>query len=415
MGWLLTGTYKPLTLGTFVVAYFLLACWTCGSWIPSGQFIPGLLIGATWGRLCGIGVMRLLPSVCSVFPPLSHISSRSFGFFYHFPTILRGPSVFFTTFRVSSKSFGFFYHFPKFFSKSFGFFHHFPRFFKVLRFFPPLFAFLQSPSVFSTMFRVSTVSSRSFRFLPRFYSIFYSQAAIDPGRYALIGAAAQLGGIVRMTISLTVIVRLFQLFFQISLPKMGQKRCKSYCSLTAHRSHREYRVWTADYDYADRGAVGWQLVQRGKSRTPAWLCRRMMSLKNVLLFPFFQGLFDVHIKLLRVPVIIQLYFLFPFRYECRHWLIDWLIDCPLLFCFIFILFSSLIDWLITWNGFIFIFPPTPPPPSFIMEWNFYSDWFQLLEWEPPPLSSHLVARLVPVEILRFRICFLIIWPWNVLT
>ncbi|OQV24355.1 H(+)/Cl(-) exchange transporter 7 [Hypsibius exemplaris] len=87
------GTYKPLTLGTFVVAYFLLACWTCGSWIPSGQFIPGLLIGATWGRLCGIGVMLMLPGV-----------------------------------------------------------------------------------------------------------------AIDPGRYALIGAAAQLGGIVRMTISLTVIL-----------------------------------------------------------------------------------------------------------------------------------------------------------------------------------------------------------------
>ncbi|RXN26642.1 H(+) Cl(-) exchange transporter 7-like isoform X2 [Labeo rohita] len=89
------GTYNPITLGLFTLAYFFLAVWTYGLTVSAGVFIPSLLIGAAWGRLFGI--------------LLSYIAS--------------------------------------------------------------------SQSIWA-----------------------------DPGKYALIGAAAQLGGIVRMTLSLTVIL-----------------------------------------------------------------------------------------------------------------------------------------------------------------------------------------------------------------
>ncbi|CAG5897560.1 unnamed protein product [Menidia menidia] len=55
------GTYNPLTLGVFTLTYFFLACWTYGLSVSAGVFIPSLLIGAAWGRLCGI----LLASITS--------------------------------------------------------------------------------------------------------------------------------------------------------------------------------------------------------------------------------------------------------------------------------------------------------------------------------------------------------------
>uniref|UniRef100_A0A669DE46 Chloride channel protein n=1 Tax=Oreochromis niloticus TaxID=8128 RepID=A0A669DE46_ORENI len=48
------GSYNPLTLGLFTLTYFFLACWTYGLAVSAGVFIPSLLIGAAWGRLCGI-------------------------------------------------------------------------------------------------------------------------------------------------------------------------------------------------------------------------------------------------------------------------------------------------------------------------------------------------------------------------
>jgi len=35
----------------FFLLYFLLACWTYGTSIPSGLFVPSLLCGAAFGRL----------------------------------------------------------------------------------------------------------------------------------------------------------------------------------------------------------------------------------------------------------------------------------------------------------------------------------------------------------------------------
>ncbi len=44
------GSFNPITLSFFCVAYYILAVWTYGLAIPSGLFIPSLLIGAAWGK-----------------------------------------------------------------------------------------------------------------------------------------------------------------------------------------------------------------------------------------------------------------------------------------------------------------------------------------------------------------------------
>ena len=56
------GSFDPYTVTLFFFAYFILAAWTYGLAIPSGLFIPSILIGAAWGRLVGIGVAHLIPN-----------------------------------------------------------------------------------------------------------------------------------------------------------------------------------------------------------------------------------------------------------------------------------------------------------------------------------------------------------------
>ncbi|CAF1294693.1 unnamed protein product [Adineta ricciae] len=57
------GTYQAWSLLAFCIVYFCLTCWTYGIVVSSGLFIPSLLIGASWGRLFGIGIHTLFPSI----------------------------------------------------------------------------------------------------------------------------------------------------------------------------------------------------------------------------------------------------------------------------------------------------------------------------------------------------------------
>ena len=44
------GAFSLPTLLIIFLTYFFVACWTYGAGIPSGLFIPCLMIGATYGR-----------------------------------------------------------------------------------------------------------------------------------------------------------------------------------------------------------------------------------------------------------------------------------------------------------------------------------------------------------------------------
>ena len=52
-------TFHPGLLLLFGVIYFAMACWTYGLGVPSGLFVPSLLIGSVFGRLLGEVVQSL--------------------------------------------------------------------------------------------------------------------------------------------------------------------------------------------------------------------------------------------------------------------------------------------------------------------------------------------------------------------
>ncbi|XP_071130802.1 H(+)/Cl(-) exchange transporter 7-like isoform X1 [Mytilus edulis] len=55
-------TYQPTTLILYCTMCFFLALWTYGLFVPSGLFIPSLLIGAGWGRLVAILLHYISPT-----------------------------------------------------------------------------------------------------------------------------------------------------------------------------------------------------------------------------------------------------------------------------------------------------------------------------------------------------------------
>ncbi len=57
--------YSATTLILFFFVYFLLAVVTSGSAVPSGLFIPHILIGASLGRLFGLAWLRLIHRKCA--------------------------------------------------------------------------------------------------------------------------------------------------------------------------------------------------------------------------------------------------------------------------------------------------------------------------------------------------------------
>ncbi len=61
-----TDEWEFIPLVVLLIVYHLLATWTYGLMVSSGVFIPSLLIGAIWGRIIGMIVIKLIPGVVCI-------------------------------------------------------------------------------------------------------------------------------------------------------------------------------------------------------------------------------------------------------------------------------------------------------------------------------------------------------------
>ncbi|XP_063362160.1 H(+)/Cl(-) exchange transporter 7 [Cydia amplana] len=192
------GSYNPWSILVFVFCYFLLSAWTFGLAVSSGLFIPNLLCGAAWGRLLAILIQLMAPENVSIGNPRVYVLRAvcvtfglvvSSGLFI--PNLLCGAA--------------------------------WGRLLAILiQLMAPENVSIGNPCVYvlcAVCVRFGLVVSSGL-FIPnllcgaawgRLLAILIQLMApentiINPGKYALVGAAAQLGGVVRMTISLTVII-----------------------------------------------------------------------------------------------------------------------------------------------------------------------------------------------------------------
>ncbi|XP_017490317.1 PREDICTED: H(+)/Cl(-) exchange transporter 7-like [Rhagoletis zephyria] len=62
------GTWTAQTLCIFVGTYFFVSCVTYGLYVSAGLFIPGLLLGAAWGRLFGLVLSHLFTEQAWICP-----------------------------------------------------------------------------------------------------------------------------------------------------------------------------------------------------------------------------------------------------------------------------------------------------------------------------------------------------------
>ena len=61
-------TYTYRTLLIFSLLYWILACWTYGIAVPSGLFVPSLLVGCAYGRFFGEWLQTWMPVRAGIDP-----------------------------------------------------------------------------------------------------------------------------------------------------------------------------------------------------------------------------------------------------------------------------------------------------------------------------------------------------------